>query len=319
MIKDNPYLLAQEVRGFTFSQSDILAQKLGVSPTASKRIVAGVRHALLVAAVRNGHCVLPLPQLLIDCEKLLNLPQFTIYEILLQELSSPEASLIRMAQSQCVHNHNINSSSFFLGEEDLSSIISKKEVYEQELGIAADIHRIQNSSESHPLSEIIENESIDEILSDISDGLSQSQRKVLEYALKEKVLIVTGGPGVGKTATVTRILKLFEKYNLSTLLCAPTGRAAVRLQELSGTQASTVHRLLECSSGFSFLRNRENRLDCKLLIVDEFSMMDMALTHALFQAIPSDAMLVIVGDPDQLPSVGPGNVLKVIFLNYQNI
>ena len=141
--------------------------------------------------------------------------------------------------------------------------------------------------------------------------MSKKQIQAVERSITEKILIITGGPGVGKTAVVTRILKLYEQYSKVTLTAAPTGRAAIRLQELAGVYASTVHRLLECTGSFTFRKNRQNQLSCDLMVIDEFSMMDIHLTFALFQSLPSNTVLIIVGDPDQLPSVGPGNLLHV--------
>lgn len=317
MIKENPYILVQEIRKFTFSQADDLAAKLGISPTDKRRVIAGARHILLIGAVRDGHCILPLPYLLRETANRLRLSPFIVYEVLLPELQANDGSLVSIPQPSVNVGDFIepdDSINYFLSEEETTLFVAKREVYEQEYGIAADLHRIMEDKTTHPFVEILEKQQGDKnaILDDIGEGLSSGQREVLELALTEKVLIVTGGPGVGKTATVTRIMKLFEKYDMPILVCAPTGRAAIRLQELSGLMACTVHRLLECAPGFAFHRNEENPLHCKLLVVDEFSMMDLNLANALFKALPSDILLVIVGDADQLPSVGPGNVLKDI-------
>ena len=275
--------------------------------------MAGARHVLLVGAVRHGHCVLPLPFLLQECGRLLDLPPFTVYDVLLNNIQSEEPAFVVTPQQRVNFSdvYDYDHVNFFLSDEEASSFISKREVHEQERGIADDIVRIRGNESPHPLQEMIRERGEDAVLEDAIEGLSSGQVEALRLCLREKLVVITGGPGVGKTATVTRIMKLFEQHGLSTLVCAPTGRAAIRLQELSGIPASTVHRLLECAAGFTFQRNEENPLNCQLLVIDEFSMMDLALTHALFRAIPSNALVVVVGDPDQLPSVGPGNVLRV--------
>src|SRR5664280_570297 len=141
-------------------------------------------------------------------------------------------------------------------------------------------------------------------------SLAQSQVAAIRLALASKVLVITGGPGVGKTTIVNTILRILDAKGVNFLLCAPTGRAAKRLSETTGQEAKTIHRLLEVDpKGSGFKRNMENPLDCDLLVVDEMSMVDVMLMHALLKAVPERAALLVVGDVDQLPSVGPGQIL----------
>ena len=181
-------------------------------------------------------------------------------------------------------------------------------LYQAEKGIAERILRLAAGKPSWP--EIDAAKAIEWLATKSPFALADSQKQAVELALRSKVLVITGGPGVGKTTIVNSILRILKAKNVEMLLCAPTGRAAKRMSEATGHEAKTIHRLLEVDpqSG-GFRKDQDNPLDTDLLVVDEASMIDVPLMHALVKAVPRHAALLIVGDIDQLPSVGPGQVL----------
>ena len=289
VMSENPYRLAKDIRGIGFRTADLIAEKLGIEKTATIRIRAGVSFAL-TEAMGNGHCGLPRAELIGLAGRLLEVPAALIDSALLEELAEETVTADRVGEAECI---------FLTG------------LYQAERSIAQHLKRV--CEEPLPWPEIDANKALPWIEQRTSLTLAPSQSEAIRLALRSKVLVITGGPGVGKTTIVNSILRILAAKNVNLLLCAPTGRAAKRMTEATGMEAKTIHRLLEFDpKAFSFKRNDESPLDCDLLVVDESSMVDVLLMQSLMKAVPSHAALVIVGDIDQLPSVGPGQVLADI-------
>jgi exodeoxyribonuclease V alpha subunit len=286
IVQENPYRLAQDIRGIGFKTADQLAQKLGVHSHSLIRAQAGINHVLLTLS-EAGHCAYPVTLLLEEAVKLLEIPPEVIEEAVVQEVQDRR-----------------------LFEETLEeeTWIYLRHLYRAEIELADSLHSLQKGR--HPLPEIDLKKAIPWVENQTGLNLAESQKAALTLATQSKILVITGGPGVGKTTLVNSILKIFTAKKLNCLLTAPTGRAAKRLSESTGLEAKTVHRLLvfDPKEG-QFTKNRENPLDCDVLVLDESSMMDLSLMNRLIQAVPSKTAVLIVGDVDQLPSVGPGNVL----------
>src|ERR1039457_3209602 len=286
VMTENPYRLARDIRGIGFKTADAIAMKLGVEKTAIIRVRAGISYAL-TEAMDDGHCGLPTADLVPLAEELLEVG----------------AGLIRTALDLELADGTVVADS--LGETDCIFLAS---LYRAEQAIAERLLALSRAK--LPWDPIDADKALPWIEHRISLELAPSQKAAIRLALASKVLVITGGPGVGQTTIVNAILRILAAKGVSMLLCAPTGRAAKRMTEATGFEAKTIHRLLEVdprSGGFK--RNEENPLECDLLIVDETSMVDVMLMQALMKAAPTDATLLIVGDIDQLPSVGPGQVL----------
>ena len=289
LIKANPYLLT-DISGIGFLTADGIAHNLGFDKNSPHRAAAGLLY-MLEQQVLNGHTCYPLPDLL---EK-------TASELLIDK-TSLEEPLNQLIEDRLIHCAEQNDEN---GEKQ--KFITRIRYYRAEQRIAENIFRILKSKAYT----IFERESslIEE--QEKKDGLKldQAQREAVSAVLKHKVLIVTGGPGTGKTTLVRFILGLMRPKIPSIALAAPTGRAAKRITETTGSSSSTIHRLLEATN-VGFQRNRENPLDQELIIIDETSMIDTLLMDSLLEAVPSASRLIIVGDVDQLPSVGAGTVLQ---------
>ena len=285
----NPYRLAREVRGIGFKTADAIAMRLGVEKTAMIRLRAGVSFAL-AEAMDDGHCGLPTEELIPLAEKLLEAPVDLINTAV--DLERSEGTLVadRVGETPCT---------FLAG------------LHRAEQAIAERLIKIADGALPWP--EIDATKAIAWVESRTSLQLAATQKGAIGLALKNKALVITGGPGVGKTTIVNSILRILAAKGVRMLLCAPTGRAAKRMTEATGIEAKTIHRLLEVDpTGGGFKRNEGNCLDCDLLVVDEASMIDVLLMQALMKATPDAAALLVVGDIDQLPSVGPGQVLADI-------
>ena len=289
VMSENPYRLARDIRGIGFTTADAIAMRLGVGKTAMIRIRAGIAHAL-TEAMDEGHCGLPAEELLPAAAQLLDAPEDLVRTAIDEELAAGNVVVDAAGGIPCI---------FLAG------------LYGAERGIAERLRRI--ASEPLPWARIDPDKALPWIERRTGLTLAESQDTAVRLALSSKVLVVTGGPGVGKTTIVNTILRILAAKGARLLLCAPTGRAARRMTETSGFEARTIHRLLEVDpvSG-GFRRNAEHPVDCDLLVVDEASMVDVPLMHALLKAVPDHAALLIVGDIDQLPSVGPGQVLADI-------
>jgi exodeoxyribonuclease V alpha subunit len=286
VMSENPYRLARDIRGIGFKTADAIADRLGIERTAMIRVRAGIGYALS-EAMQEGHCGLPVAELLPLAERLLEVPDDLIRTAFDLELAGGGVIGDRVGERECV---------FLAG------------LYHAERGIAERLRAL--SAAPLPWPPIDVEKALPWVEQKIGLTLAASQREAVVCALASKLLVITGGPGVGKTTILRAILKILAAKKVRLLLAAPTGRAAKRLSEATGLEAKTIHRLLEVDPGSgSFGRGPENRLDCDLLVVDEASMIDVPLMHALVRAIPERAALLVVGDVDQLPSVGPGQIL----------
>jgi len=289
LVTDNPYRLARDIRGIGFKTADQIAQQLGIEKSAMLRARAGISYALQ-EAVSEGHCALPESELLPRAEALLEIPAARLLEALALELAEGVVLREDIAGQPCI----------FLPPLRLA-----------EQTVAARLAKLTR----HPLPwpAINAERAIPWVENKLGVTLSPGQRHAIEAALATKLLVITGGPGVGKTTLVKSILAILATKGGAIMLAAPTGRAAKRLAESTGREAKTLHRLLEFDpKNGGFKRGADHPLDCQLLVVDESSMIDMPLMAALLKALPDPAGLIIVGDVDQLPSVGPGQVLKDI-------
>ena len=286
VMTENPYRLARDIRGIGFVTADAIAMKLGVEKTAMIRVRAGISYAL-TEAMDEGHCGLSTADLVPLAEKLLEVGADIIRTALDLELADGAVIADRLGEIDCI----------FLAS-----------LYRSEQAIASKLHALAKAK--LPWASIDADKAVPWVEQRIAIELAPSQKDAVRLALSSKVLVLTGGPGVGKTTIVNAILRILLAKNVNLLLCAPTGRAAKRLNETTGQEAKTIHRLLEVNPiGGGFKRNADNPLECDLLVVDEVSMVDVVLMHALLKAVPERAAVLFVGDVDQLPSVGPGQIL----------
>jgi len=289
VMTENPYRLARDIRGIGFKTADAIAMKLGIEKTAMIRIRAGIFYALS-EAMDEGHCGLPSEELAPLAVELLEVPKELAQTALDLELAEGTVIAATVGETPCV----------FLGG-----------LYRAERVIAERILHLANGKLPWPY--IDPEKALPWVEKKTGLSLAPSQVTAIRLALLSKVLVITGGPGVGKTTIVNSILRILNAKDVNLLLCAPTGRAAKRMTEATGFEAKTIHRLLEVDPrGGGFKRNGDNPLECDLLVVDETSMVDVMLMQALMKAAPDNAAMLIVGDIDQLPSVGPGQVLADI-------
>ena len=286
LITENAYRLARDIRGIGFRTADQVAAKLGIEREAMIRVRAGLSFGL-AEATGQGHCGLPVAELTRATAELIEVGAGLIGEALGLELQDGELVADTVDGEACV---------FLAG------------LYRSEQAIA---ERLRLLSRGRPPWPVIDTErAVPWVEGKTGLALAPSQRKALRLAVGAKVLVITGGPGVGKTTLVRSVLKVLGAKGVRVELCAPTGRAAKRLAESTGLEARTIHRLLEADPGSGgFKRGEAHPLDCGLLVVDEASMVDVPLMRALLMALPDASALLLVGDVDQLPSVGPGQVL----------
>ena len=289
VISENPYRLARDIRGIGFLTADKVAEKLGIEKTAMIRVRAGVSYAL-AEATDEGHCGLPVDTLVDLTARLIGVPAALIDTALALELEEGAVVAGTVEERRCV----------FLAS-----------LYRAEQVIAERLRTL--TSAPLPWPPIDTDQATPWVERRTGLVLADSQKQALGLALACKALVITGGPGVGKTTLVNSVLRVLQAKGVVVALCAPTGRAAKRLSESTGLQARTIHRLLETDPRTGrFKRDQEHPLACDLLVVDEASMVDVPLMRSLLQALPGSAALLIVGDVDQLPSVGPGQVLADI-------
>ena len=288
-VTENPYRLALDIHGIGFKTADLIAQKLGIPLDSLIRAQAGVRHVLQELS-GEGHCAAPHDTLITEAKKLLEIPEEILEQAILEEI----------VQENLVQEDIDGKSCLFLTP-----------LYRAELGVSNGIRKIKTGHP--PWGQIDAVKALPWVEGKTGLTLSPSQKDAVRLALTSKMVVITGGPGVGKTTLVNSILLIVKAKQLNITLCAPTGRAAKRLSESTGLEAKTIHRLLEFDpQSFGFKRGRDNPLQTDLIVIDESSMVDVTLMNKLLAAIPDEAAMMIVGDVDQLPSVGPGAVLADI-------
>jgi exodeoxyribonuclease V alpha subunit len=286
-IKANPFQLADDIRGIGFKTADELAATLGIDRNSPHRARAAVRYTLQELA-GAGHCGYPELGVVEHTTKLVEIDQEVVENAV--EAALKDRSVVRELVE---------------GEPWLFL----QGLYRAEAGLAQSVHRI-SSAGLHPLPPIAVEKAISWVAGRLKIRLSEGQQEAIRRACQHKLLVITGGPGVGKTTLVRSILEIFSAKDLKCVLAAPTGRAAKRLAETTERSAKTVHRLLEFDPATGdFKRNQQNPLKGDLFVLDEVSMVDVVLGHQFFRAAPSEACVILVGDVDQLPSVGPGSVL----------
>lgn len=291
-LRANPYILTGSMIGGSFAEADAMALELGIEEHSKNRIGAAVLFELS-HNTGNGHCFIPREKLSAVTAELIGLDTEPVEECITELIEDGQLRYEEVAGCRACY---------------------LPELYEAETNAA---ERFAAMSKQH----FNDWADTDKLLAKLekNQGIKYApmQRKTLELALKNQLLVITGGPGTGKTTSVRAILALFEQLGLKTLLTAPTGRAAKRMTELTGCEASTVHRLLgarfdEEGDRVIFTRDEEDQLDCDAVILDESSMVDICLMDALLRAMPPQARLIMVGDADQLPPVGPGNVFSAL-------
>ena len=305
IIRENPYQLADDIHGIGFRKADEIAFKAGISPDSDFRIKSCIQYELVQAA-SEGHVFLPDDILKHRC-----------LETLRPNTMDDVAEITEEDIERCIMDLAIESRLIIKSDDAEAS--SSRQIYHTlyyytELGIAKMLHELDlkgKVAEDQILKRI---QKIEEKSGIVLDEL---QREAVIQAVNSGILIITGGPGTGKTTTINTIIKYFEQDYKEILLAAPTGRAAKRMTEATGWEAKTIHRLLDLSgeledtsAGARFDRNEDNPLEADVIIIDEMSMVDMFLMSALLRAIEPGTRLILVGDVDQLPSVGPGNVLR---------
>lgn len=286
LVQDNPYRLAEDIWGIGFLTADRIAQKLGMDPRSEKRTRAGILHVLRSACDDEGHTFLPRELLVQLASKELD-----------SEPGQVEGCLSSLVDQQAL-----------VFESDR---VYPRSLFHAECGTAGKLHQLSQVLHIEFGRDV--DRELDAIEREITLSFAPLQRQAISSALQQHLLVLTGGPGTGKTTTVRGIIALLERRGKKILLAAPTGRAAKRLSETTGLGAKTIHRLLRfVPRDMSFERDQNNPLEVDALIVDETSMIDISLMNNLLKAVPAGAALILVGDVDQLPSVGPGNVLRDI-------
>lgn len=298
IIKENPYKLADDIEGVGFKTADEIAARTGIRVDSDFRIKSGIFYVLM-QAVSQGHIYLPMQELTEEVKRLL-LIDIADFDKYIMDLAVDRKIVVKeISGQQCVY-----ASIHYYTEASVARLLTDLDVkYNNEENAVADrIARIENK---------------------LGIELDDIQKKAVNMAAQNGLVVITGGPGTGKTTTINTIIKYFEMEGFDIRLAAPTGRAAKRITETCNYEAQTIHRLLEicgglnnetqkASAGMHFDRNEENPLETDVIIVDEMSMVDINIMNSLLKAIPVGTRLILVGDVDQLPSVGAGNVLKDI-------
>ncbi|MBO5303803.1 MAG: ATP-dependent RecD-like DNA helicase [Lachnospiraceae bacterium] len=287
VIKENPYQLADDIQGVGFKIADEIAAKVGIRTDSDFRIRSGILYSLLQAA-SDGHTFLPKDELLQRTSTLLGIET---------ELIEEQFMNLAIERKIMVKGEHIYGAAYYYMEASVAEMLKALDVkYDvPDMEIEKQIRRIEKQTGMEP---------------------DEMQMLAVKEAVKNGLLVITGGPGTGKTTTINAIIKYFELEGMDIFLGAPTGRAAKRMSETTGYEARTIHRMLELNGGMEgsvgFSRNGDNPLETDVIIIDEMSMVDLHLMHALLKAVVAGTRLILVGDVNQLPSVGPGSILKDI-------
>jgi exodeoxyribonuclease V alpha subunit len=293
IVRANPYRLATDIWGIGFKSADQIAIKIGIDRHSPLRARAAVRYVLQELS-NDGHCGFPESGVTLRTSELTGIGRDVIAAVIAEGIK--EGEFVRDAPEKPT------------GGTPWAFWLYIKGLFQAEVVVAGALRSLRHGR--HPLPAIKTEAALAWVEKKMNMQLADSQRQAIRQAATQKVLVITGGPGVGKTTLVRAILEIFSAKGLHCELCAPTGRAAKRLTETTGREGRTIHRLLEFDPSVgTFKRDLRNPLDLDLLVVDETSMVDVVLMSQLLQALPSRTCLVLVGDVDQLPSVGPGTVL----------
>ncbi|WP_282798137.1 ATP-dependent RecD-like DNA helicase [Streptomyces sp. CC224B] len=297
VVRNEPYRLAADVWGIGFLTADRIAQSVGIPHDSPDRVKAGLQYALS-QSTDQGNCYLPEERLIADAVKLLQVDTGLVIDCL-AELAGEEEGVVR----ESVPGPD--------GGPDVTAVYLVP-FHRAELSLAAQLLRLLHSDEDRMpgFQDVAWDKALAWLAGRTGTELAPEQQEAVRLALTRKVAVLTGGPGCGKSFTVRSVVELARAKKAKVLLAAPTGRAAKRLAELTGAEASTVHRLLELKPGGDAAYDRDRPLDADLVVVDEASMLDLLLANKLVKAVPPGAHLLFVGDVDQLPSVGAGEVLR---------
>ncbi len=297
VVKENPYRLATDIFGIGFVTADNIAEKLGFSKDSELRAEAGILYVLHQLA-DEGHVYYPYEPLITKCKEILDVNRDVIVN-----------AIGNITEDKRIVIEDLNENIELFRENNKAVYLAKFHVCET--SIATRLKTLVKAPKSIRM--LDSNSAITWMQRQLSITLAENQVDAVRCAIENKIMVITGGPGTGKTTIINAVLKIFSRQKVKIMLAAPTGRAAKRMSETTGHEAKTIHRLLEFSmQKGGFQKNEENPLDCDLLVVDEASMIDTILMHHLLKAIPARATLILVGDVNQLPSVGAGNVLNDI-------
>jgi exodeoxyribonuclease V alpha subunit len=297
VVKENPYRLATDIFGIGFIIADKIAAKLGISKNSELRAEAGILYVLNQLS-DDGHVYYPYELLIARCEEILQVDR----EIIIKALGTIalDKRIVIEDLNEDIEEFRENNKAVYLAKYHFS-----------ETSIASKIKTLIGSPKL--IRRIDADNAIEWVQQQLSITLAEKQKEAIKSAIENKVMVITGGPGTGKTTIINAVIKIFSRIGVQIFLAAPTGRAAKRMSEVTGHEAKTIHRMLKYSiKGGGFEKNEENPLDCELLIVDEASMIDTILMHHLLKAVPKQATFILVGDVNQLPSVGAGSILNDI-------
>jgi len=299
VVSENPYRLAQDIWGIGFKTADQIAESLGIDRESDIRAHAGIEY-VLETLTDDGHCAYPRSELVEKTAGMLKISTETVERAIDHGIADG-----RLVQRETREHATQNESAASPPLIYLAALDGAERSLARKLLVL--------SGGVHPCPPIDIDKAIEWAQEKVGLTFADSQKAAIRTAIQSKVLVITGGPGVGKTTLLTAILKIFQAKKLKAVLCAPTGRAAKRMSESTGLPAKTVHRLLEFDPKTAgFKRDQEHPLKGDVFVADESSMLDLVLAHQFIRAIPEHAALILVGDADQLPSVGPGLVLRDI-------
>ncbi|MDJ0817870.1 MAG: ATP-dependent RecD-like DNA helicase [Desulfobacterales bacterium] len=297
VVRENPYRLAADIYGIGFVTADQIAAKLGIAKNAPVRVEAGILYVLHQLS-DDGNVYYPYEPLISKSCEILDVDRQAVVD-----------ALGRLAVDRTIEMEDLNDNFADIHENHKAVYLAK--FYLCETKIARHLKALVGAPKS--IREIDSGKAIDWVHGQIGITLAEKQIEAVRQAIQSKVMIITGGPGTGKTTIINAVLRIYAKLSTNILLAAPTGRAAKRMSEATGFEAKTIHRLLEFSlQKGGFQRNEDRPLDCHVLIIDEASMIDTILMYHLLKAVPPSATFILVGDVNQLPSVGAGNVLNDI-------